>query len=118
MKTTNAEIIREAISDERIERCPVREDWVICSLCRGSGGHSNRFGAYSADEWNEHDDDFRENYLSGAYDAHCEDCDGTGKVLMLDEDELSDEAREYLNDYLQDEYDTHAMERAERMAGC
>ena len=118
MTTTHADIIREAISDERIERCSIREDWVICALCRGSGGHSNRFGAYSADEWNEQDEDFREDYLSGAYDANCEDCDGTGKVLMLDEDELSDEARGYLNDYLQDQYEFHAMEQAERRAGC
>jgi hypothetical protein len=37
---------------------------------------------------------------------------------MLDESELSDEAREYLNDYLEDEYETAAMYAAERRAGC
>jgi hypothetical protein len=118
MKTTHAEIIRQAISDEQIERCSIREDWVICALCRGTGGHSNRFGSFSADEWNEHDEDFQSSYLSGAYDENCDDCDGTGKVLMLDEDELSDEAREYLHGYLEDEYETAAMYAAERRAGC
>jgi hypothetical protein len=37
---------------------------------------------------------------------------------MLDESELSDEARDYLNDYLQDEYDSYAMGESERKAGC
>jgi hypothetical protein len=118
MKTTYAEIIRQAIEDEQIARCPIREEWAICDLCRGSGGHSNRFGAYSADEWNEHDDEFRQNYLSGRYDAACEDCSGTGKYLVLNEDELSDEAREYLYDYLESEYELYALEQAERRAGC
>ena len=99
MKTTHADIIRQAIADEEIERCSVIEEWVICDLCRGSGGHSNRFGAYSADEWNEQDDDFRENYLSGRYDEPCGDCAGTGKYLILNEDALSDEALKYLQDY-------------------
>lgn len=118
MKISHADIVRQAIEGEQINPCSVREEWVICSLCRGSGGHSNRFGAYSAQEWNEHDDEFRDNYISGRYDESCEDCDGTGKVLMLDESELSDEARDYLNDYLQDEYDSYAMEQAERKVGC
>ena len=118
METTHAEIIRQAIKDEQIERCSIREEWAICDLCRGSGGHSNRFGAFSADEWNEHDDEFRQNYMSGRYDAPCEDCDGTGKYLVLNEDELSDEAREYLYDYMESEYETAAMYAAERRAGC
>lgn len=118
MKISDADFVRQAISDEQINPCSVREEWVICALCRGSGGHSNRFGAYSAQEWNEHDDEFRDNYISGRYDEHCQDCDGTGKVLMLDESELSDEARDYLNDHLQNEYETYAMEQAERKAGC
>lgn len=118
MKISYADIVRQAISDEQINPCSVREEWVICSLCRGSGGHSNRFGAYSAQEWNECDDEFRDNYISGRYDESCENCDGTGKVLMLDESELSDEARDYLNDYLEDEYNTYATEQAERRAGC
>ena len=118
MKISDADFVRQAISDEQINPCSVREEWVICALCRGSGGHSNRFGAYSAQEWDEHDDEFRDNYISGRYDEHCQDCDGTGKVLMLDESELSDEARDYLNDHLQNEYETYAMEQAERKAGC
>jgi hypothetical protein len=99
MKTTHADIIRQAIADEEIASCSIREEWVICDLCRGSGGHSNRFGAYSADEWNEQDDDFRQNYLSGRYDEPCGDCGASGKVLVLDEDALSDEALKYLQDY-------------------
>lgn len=99
MKTTHAEIIRQAITDEEIGSCHLREEWAICDLCRGSGGHSNRFGAYSADEWNEHDDEFRENYISGLYDERCDDCNGSGKILILDEEALSDEARQYLYDY-------------------
>jgi hypothetical protein len=99
MKTTHAEIIRQAIADEEIGRCSIHEEWAICDLCRGSGGHSNRFGAYSADEWNEQDDEFRENYISGLYDERCDDCNGSGKILVLDEDALSDEARQYLYDY-------------------
>lgn len=118
MKTSHGDIIRQAIEGEQIQRCTITEDWVICATCRGSGGHSNRLGAFSADEWNEHDEEFQSSYMSGAYDENCDTCDGTGKVLMLNEDVLSDEARGYLQDYLEDEYETAAMERAERMAGC
>ena len=50
MKISDADFVRQAISDEQINPCSVREEWVICALCRGSGGHSNRFGAYSAQE--------------------------------------------------------------------
>ena len=118
MTTTHAEIIRQAISDEQIERCSIREEWAICDLCRGSGGHSNRFGAFSADEWNEHDEEFQSSYLSGAYDENCDDCDGSGKVLILDESELSDEARDYLHGYLESEYEDYAAHQAELRAGC
>ena len=118
MKTSHGDIIRQAIADERIQRCTITEEWVICTVCRGSGGHSNRFGAFSAQEWDEQDDEFQTGYMSGAYDENCDTCDGTGKTFEIVWNQLSREAWDYLYAYLEDEYETAALERAERWAGC
>lgn len=112
------QVLREAMRDEEIARFTLRFVWAICDYCEGEGGHSHRFGSYSADEWNELDDDFQEGYLSGRYDSSCEACGGSGKVRELDEDCLTDEARAYLAEYREYVY-SNAMERYyERRMGC
>lgn len=62
-------------------------EWAICSQCRGSGGHSLRFGAITQEDrllnW---DEEAFADYMRGAYDETCEVCDGSGKVLIVDRD--------------------------------
>lgn len=62
-------------------------DWVICSTCRGNGGHSLRFGAITQSDRDEYwDEDSFSDYMAGRYDEPCGSCEGTGKVLIVDRD--------------------------------
>lgn len=59
-------------------------EWVICSTCSGSGGHSLRFGAITQrDREEDWDEDSFADYMAGRYDEKCEPCEGTGKVLIV-----------------------------------
>lgn len=69
--------------EDRTVKLPA--EWTICSTCRGSGGHSLRFGAITASDREENwDEDSFAAYMAGDYDEKCEPCDGTGKVLVID----------------------------------
>jgi hypothetical protein len=61
----------------------------ICPSCNGEGATSRAAecdgGGFTASEWAEQDDDFKEGYLAGDYDRPCEDCQETpGRILVLD----------------------------------
>ncbi len=58
--------------------------WVICSHCQGSAKSSSYLGAFTASEWQEQDDDFKEDYMAGRYDRPCEPCAGLGRVQVID----------------------------------
>jgi hypothetical protein len=70
------------------EHClPAR--WEICGACDGCGTDRGRSvecdgGGFTASEWSEQDDDFKDDYLSGVYDRQCTGCRGTGKVQTPD----------------------------------
>lgn len=90
----------------------------VCSTCRGRGQHSLRMGAICADEWYgpDWDDDSREAYINGDYDATCDTCGGKRVVLVLDRDRckpalLAEYDRE--QDSIQETYD---IQRSEMMA--
>lgn len=62
----------------------------VCDLCEGEGRHSHAIDgdgiSTSSELWQ--DDDFRESYLSGAYDKTCEQCNGERVVWVTEtEDE-------------------------------
>jgi hypothetical protein len=87
--------------------------WHICGRCGGDGTLGGFPGAYTESdraEWSAEDyDDYRSHRRS------CENCDGTGKVLELDE-EVYDrpEVARYCRDY----YNDMAVERQERAMGA
>ena len=96
--------------DNEIE-LPTR--WEICSTCHGEGKHSLRFGAITqSDIDNDWDPDSFDAYMRGDYDAACADCDGTGKVKVVDVDRITPEQRQQLDDA----YEGEALDRAEREA--
>jgi len=79
------EEIEHGDDEDRTVHLPA--EYVICSQCRGTGGHSLRFGAITQSDRDEHwDEDSFESYMRGDYDEKCEPCDGTGKVLIVDRD--------------------------------
>lgn len=71
---------------EIVHRIQMR--WEICPTCQGDGAHVHRDidagGLTSADF--DYDPDFRDDYFSGKYDVQCEECRGSGKVLVPDWD--------------------------------
>ncbi|WP_051448365.1 hypothetical protein [Bradyrhizobium sp. WSM1417] len=58
--------------------------WLICSHCEGTAKSSSHLGAFTASEWADQDDDFRDDYLAGRYDVPCQACDGLGRVQLID----------------------------------
>jgi len=86
--------------EEYVVRFPAK--WGICDNCRGNGSHVNRSidgNGLSADDFAE-DPDFREDYMSGIYDVCCEECYGSGKVLVVDEGRLNTEQQNLYHKYL------------------
>lgn len=76
------------LDDEQVELPTL---WTICGACRGEGKSSAYLGAYTSSEWAEQDDDFREDYMNGAYNRPCDACNGSGKIKKVDESCLSPE---------------------------
>lgn len=60
--------------------------FAICSHCQGTGGSSAYLGAITESDRAEWDDEEWESYMSGGYDRCCDQCSGTGKVAVVDED--------------------------------
>ncbi len=90
--------------------------WEICDKCRGNGSHSLAIGAITADEWNGPDwsEEEKEDYLNGAYDQECEDCKGSGKVQIPDEDKCVTDDHKAALKSLQDDAEYEAECQAER----
>jgi hypothetical protein len=88
----------------------------VCGRCQGKGTHTNPSidgHGISQEEWfgPDWDDESREDYLSGAYDVSCHECDGRRVVLVLDEDACD---KELLKQYLQWQEDKYRMDAEDR----
>jgi len=61
--------------------------WSICDHCQGHGTTTRHVecdgGGFTASEWAEQDEDFREDYMAGRYDRPCPHCQN-GKVQIPD----------------------------------
>jgi hypothetical protein len=105
--------------DDEIE-LPCR--WEICSCCRGNGTSSAYLGAITQSDrepggaW-EDPDDFAD-YMDGKYDRACDECEGSGKVQVVDYDRLTPEQLEAWNEQCRDDREYEAAVRAERRMGC
>lgn len=72
------------------ETLTVKAAFDVCSLCRGKGTHVNpSIDAHgiTCEEFDD-DPDFREEYMSGAYDVHCYECGGK-RVVPVPGDDLA-----------------------------
>jgi len=96
--------------------------WEICGGCNGNGKHDHpAFGnGITADEWNgpDWDDDSRQTYRSGGYDVSCGECDGTGKVMVVDEDACDPDLLDAYRDDREAAAECDAESRMERMMGA
>lgn len=97
---------------------PVPSKLAICGTCRGRGHHNPH--AYSADEFAEafpFPEDV-EDYLSGAYDRCCDDCEGSGRVSVPDYQRMSASMASAYREQLRDDAAYLAEVEAERRFGC
>lgn len=97
--------------------------WEICSHCEGGGTDRGASvecdgGGITASEAAELGDDFMEDYRRGFYDKPCGECEGTGKVQVVDFKKLSKPDQQAWNQQVRDERDDRAVERMERMMGA
>lgn len=103
--------------------------WVICSSCEGNAVTTRHIecdgGGFTASEWEDicHDDeDFAEKYFGGHHDRPCPDCDGLGRVQVIDEDAVTGwRERILLDAYYQQQLDSReidAIQAAEMRAGA
>ena len=62
--------------------------WAICECCDGNGHVENPSfsNGFTSSEFFElfDDEESREAYFNGVYDVVCNDCEGVGKVRVLD----------------------------------
>jgi RecJ-like exonuclease len=91
----------------------------ICDECRGEGRHTNRNidgNGITASEWEEDwDDESREAYFRGDYDVDCEECDGSGKVLVPETENLTPKHREDLERYEERQAEWARWDHEDRM---
>jgi hypothetical protein len=97
--------------------------WEICGRCEGGGTDGGASvecdgGGFTASEWAEQDEDFKEDYLNGVYDRPCHICKGTGKIVVLDEERCAPDLLKKYKAYLEEEYAYQAMCAAERRMGA
>lgn len=96
--------------------------WVICPHCQGSAKSSAYLGAFTASEWAEQDDDFKDDYMAGRYDRPCDPCSGLGRLQQVDAEACTGwRSRILLNAYRQQQRDSReidAIHAAERRMGA
>lgn len=82
----------------------------VCPQCEGRGTSCEHLGAYTASEWAEQDDDFKEDYMAGRFDRCCDTCGGKRVVPVVDADRCD---AELLAAYHKQEADKHADRRTQ-----
>lgn len=94
----------------------------VCSTCEGCGTDRGRSvecdgGGFTASEWAEQDDDFKQDYLKGVYDKPCEYCKGLRVVQVIDRDRADPDLIERYDNHMREEAEYQAERRAEIRMG-
>jgi len=92
----------------------------VCSDCEGQGTHLHpaiREHAYTAEEWADEDDDFKEEYRrhGGIYDVTCETCGGRRVVPVVDRRRLTPEQKKLFKLFRVQENERLQSEAEDRM---
>ncbi len=109
------------IEDENGVEIDVPTRLESCWACDGSGGRALGGASFTGSEWAEacgDDPDFARDYMSGAYDTRCDDCNGSGRVEEPDYSRMSPALRAEVEAWFEAEARHAAEVAAERRAGC
>lgn len=104
--------------DDQDEFVAVPHRWAICHCCDGEGHTSAHLGDVT--EWlrDECTAEERDDYFAGHYDRPCDECDGTGKVMVADYARMTPAQKQAYDLDLKIDADLRAEEEAERRFGC
>lgn len=110
---------REEADGTYVDEIELPTHMEVCDRCRGKGTHTNPSidGNGLSQEYAE-DVEFMEDYLSGAYDVRCEECNGANVVPVVDEERMTPEQVEAWHTQCQEEWEYQAERDAERRMGC
>lgn len=97
--------------------------WEICRTCEGHGASSAYLGAFTRDDFDDEGPEFVEDYIAGNYDRACDECHGSGKVIVADEaacqhNDEDKRALGVLHSRWEEEAEYRAIVDAERRAGA
>jgi hypothetical protein len=104
----------EMVDDEGDEiQVTLPGKYEVCPRCEGTGTHDHPAfeNGITSSEWAEWDDDDREHYMRGHYDVQCSRCKGLRVVCCPDEECLTAEQKQQLEQHRADQY-AEAQERA------
>lgn len=89
----------------------------VCGTCRGEGKSSAYLGAFSREDM-DNDPDFYEDYMQGAYDRVCPECNGDRVVDVPDEKRTKPEVWAKFIEHCNEEVHYHSMCEMERRMGA
>lgn len=99
------------------DEIPLPTRWRICSHCQGDGMSSAYLGAFTGDQMRE-DPDFAEEYMQGRYDRTCDECNGSGKVKVVDYHKCDPELYELYIEQRRESRAVDEMAEMERRMGA
>jgi hypothetical protein len=102
------------------EELELPSKWEICDVCRGEGEHSRAVDGdgLTQSDFDEAGPEFMEDYFAGRYDKRCEECKGSGRVAVVDEDRLTEEERKAWEADAKWRREDAAIRESERRMGC
>jgi hypothetical protein len=114
-------------TDDGEEEVEFPAKWEVCWDCQGKGTTylgwtSSEQPAFTQEDFEREDPDFKEEYVSGHYDKQCPTCEGRTTTLELDEEACKQSKyKEKYEAFVQQEKDDaeyEAIRRAERRMGA
>ena len=94
--------------------------WAICGCCHGAGQHCHNIDGNGLSSEMEQDPEFMEAYRAGLYDKPCEECGGSGKIIVPDENRFNEDQKILMdawNEHCASESQYRALVAAERAHG-
>lgn len=104
------------LQDDSEKQLPHR--WEICGGCGGEGTSCAYLGAYTQDEMEQQGPQFREDFVSGVYNRTCDQCEGDGKVPVVDTRRCPPDLLAIYRDQQADFADMEAQMASERARGA
>lgn len=105
----------KTITDDDGNEVELPTRYEVCPTCDGEGKSSAYLGVIERDDWSPEE---LEDYLRGAYDRRCDECQGERVVAVVDEDRLTPVQLKLWREWQESEAQYRAMCEAERRMGA